>query len=144
MTNYDVNEQLLGEAKEHHEEMYRAFKRNSWNRAIRRAQEVVELCLKSLLKTMGIEYPKVHDVGTVFERACSQKGIDIDEELLREIKAISFDLAEKRAPAFYMERDYTKQQAEEAMQSAEKVFTMANKLSENLKSLHYRGVAQSG
>ncbi|MBM3240766.1 hypothetical protein FJZ31_31165 [Candidatus Poribacteria bacterium] len=70
----------------------------------------------------------------VFEKACIQKGIDIDKEFLQEIKAISFDLAEKRAPAFYMETMYTKQQAEKAMQSAEKVFTVANQLSEKLKS----------
>ncbi|MFQ6040177.1 MAG: HEPN domain-containing protein [Candidatus Poribacteria bacterium] len=133
MNNYDVNEKLLNEAKEHYEEMQRAFKRNSWNRTIRRAQEVVELCLKGLLKAVGIEYPKVHDVSGVFARACIQKGIEIDSKRLQEIKAISSDLAEKRAPAFYMEIDYTKQQAEEAMQSAEKVFAVANKLSEDLK-----------
>lgn len=134
MNNFDVNEKLFAEAELYREEMFRAYGREFWNVVIRHAQEVVELSLKGLLKTMGIEYPKSHDVSNVFEKACIQKGIDIDEELLQEIKNISFDLAEKRAPAFYMERDYTKQQAEEAMQSAEKVFAVANKLSENLKS----------
>jgi HEPN domain-containing protein len=133
MNNFDVNEKLLNEAKEHCEEMHRAFNRNSWNRTIRRAQEVVELCLKGLLKEIGIEYPKVHDVGDVFERACIQKSINIDSQVLQEIKDISSDLAEKRGPAFYMEIDYTKQQAEEAMQSGEKVFAAASQLSENLK-----------
>jgi HEPN domain-containing protein len=134
MNNFDFGEKLLDEAKGHYEEMHRAFKGNSWNRTIRRAQEVVELCLKGLLKEMGIEYPKVHDVGNVFEKACIQKEIDIDSQLLQEIKSISSDLAEKRSPAFYMEIDYTKQQAEKAMQSAEKVFAVATQLSENLKA----------
>jgi len=134
MNNFDVNGKLFSEAKDYYEEMQRAFQRHSWNRTIRRAQEVVELCLKGLLKAMGIEYPKVHDVGNVFEQACIQKGIEINSQLLQEIKDISSDLAEKRAPAFYMEIDYTKQQAEEAVQSAEKVFTVANKLSEDLKA----------
>ncbi|MBM3240765.1 HEPN domain-containing protein [Candidatus Poribacteria bacterium] len=65
MNNFDINEKLLGEAKEYYEEMHRAFKGNSWNRTIKHAQEVVELCLKGLLKTMGVEYPKSHDASGV-------------------------------------------------------------------------------
>jgi HEPN domain-containing protein len=133
MNNFDINEKLFTEAELYREEMFRAYRREFWNVVIRHAQEVVELCLKGLLKTMGVEYPKSHDASGVFEKACIQKGIDIDKEFLQEIKAISSDLAEKQAPAFYMEIDYTRQQAEKAMQSAEKVFAVANKLSEDLK-----------
>ena len=63
MNNSELNHRLLTEAELIMEEVKRAFYNRSWNLVVRRAQEVVELSLKSLLKLMGVEYPKTHDVG---------------------------------------------------------------------------------
>lgn len=63
-------------------------------------QEVVKLHLKGLLKLMGIEYPKVYDVGRTFVSVCIQRGIGLDSAILSKISEISSDLAEKRAPRF--------------------------------------------
>lgn len=128
MNNFELGNKLLNEAEEFYEEMLRAYERGSWNVVMRRAQEVVELSLKGLLKMMGIEYPKEHDVGDVFERACREKGIEVEIETLDRIKRTSSRLARERAPAFYMDRFYSEEQAKEAKEEAEQVLGMAREL----------------
>jgi len=93
----------LSAAREVYDEMLRAYERGSWNIVVRRAQEAVELSLKGLLKMMVVEYPKSHDVGGIFGRACVAKSLKITPEQLDEVKRISSNLAEARSPAFYME-----------------------------------------
>ena len=63
-------------AGEYHEELLQALNRQSWNVAIRRAQEVVELSLKSLLKILGVEYPRVHHVAPLFPGRQWKKGLN--------------------------------------------------------------------
>lgn len=133
MNNFEVGKKLLSEAEGCWEESQHAFSRGSWNVVIRRAQEVVELSLKGLLKMMGIEYPKAHDVGEVFQSACKEKKLVVDDKLLVEIKEISSRLAKKRSPAFYMEKSYNKTEAEEALLDCEKVVQLARKLFYTLK-----------
>ena len=96
-------------AREYYDEMLRAYERGSWNIVIRRAQEVVELSLKALLKMIGVEYPKNHDVGGVFGRVCVEMDLKVKPKELDELKSISSDLADVRASAFYMEEIYDHQ-----------------------------------
>lgn len=133
MNNFEVGKKLLSEAEEYREELQHAFSKRLWNVVIRRAQEIVELSLKGLLKMMNVEYPKAHDVGEVFQTVCKKKKIAVDDKLLMEIKEISSRLAKKRAPAFYMEKTYSKTEAEEALSDGEKVIQLALKLSHILK-----------
>ena len=70
MSNFDTAEKLLSMARICHDDLTRAYDGGNWNMAIRRAQEVVELYLKVILKMIGIEYPKSHDIGTIFTRVC--------------------------------------------------------------------------
>ena len=135
MNNFELGDRLLGEAEEYYEEMLRAYERGSWNVVVRRAQEVVELSLKGLIKMMGIEYPREHDVGDFFERVCKEKGIEIDVETLDQIKRTSSRLARERAPAFYMEELYNEEQAREAKEGAEQVLGMARELKGKLEGL---------
>jgi HEPN domain-containing protein len=130
--NFELGNRLLNEAREYYEEMLRAYERESWNVVVRRAQEVVELSLKGLLKMMGIEYPKEHDVGDVFEWACKEKRIEVEIETLDRTKRISSRLARDRAPAFYMERFYTEEQAKETKEGAQQVLEMARELKSRL------------
>ncbi len=133
MRNFDASDSLMREAEKHLEEMSDAYRKGWWNIVVRRAQEVVELSLKALLKMMGIEYPKEHDVGGVLELALKQKRIDIDPESLVSITTVSSDLARERAPAFYMERVYSEQQALEAKESAQRIRRLARELAEKLR-----------
>jgi len=133
VNNFDTGEILLSTACECYDEMLRAYERKSWNMVVRRAQEVVELSLKGLLKIMGVEYPKSHDVGKIFERVCMEKGFRIEQTVLDELNRISSDLASKRGPAFYMEEIFEKQDAEKAKADAEVVLNFARSLTEILK-----------
>ena len=82
---------------------------------------------------MGIEYPKAYDVGEIFQVACKEKKIAVDDKLLVEIVEISSRLARKRSPAFYMEKSYSKAEAEEARSDGETVIQLARKLFHILK-----------
>ncbi len=133
VNNFQTGTQLLAEAELDCERAQQECKRGQWNRVVRASQEAVGHGLKGLLKTIGIEYPKVHDVSDVFERACKDKGLGIEEGLLREIGEISTSLADERSPAFYMERLYGQEEAEIAMAGAEKVLFEARKLAKKLQ-----------
>ena len=132
MNNSDLNDRLILEARMIMEEAKRAFDGEAWNLVVRRSQEVVELSLKGLLKLMGVESPKTHDVGDTFAKICTEKRIAIESGKLAEIQRISHQLAQDRAPAFYMEKEYTRGQAIQALQSAETVLTEAQALSQRL------------
>lgn len=117
-------------AGEYHEELLQALNRQSWNVAIRRAQEVVELSLKGLLKILGVEFPRVHDVAPLLARSATEKGIKLDMALLKEVTEVSARLDKMRGPAFYMEESFTEGQAQEAQSGAEKVLAFARRLAE--------------
>lgn len=91
-----------------------AVKDGDFNMVVRRAQEAVELVLKGALTLLGIEYPKIHDVGKVFADVVQRKVGTMESEILEKIIHISTRLSEDRAPAFYGERSYGKEEAEEA------------------------------
>lgn len=133
MNNYQLHERLFEQAKQYLEDLDRAFERGSWNTVMRRSQEVVELSLKSVLKLMGIEYPKDHDVARVFSRACNEKGVGVKSEDLVEIEEISAELTRHRAPAFYFDETYSKEQARAAMGQAKKVFNFVQDLVKDLR-----------
>ena len=133
MNNTDLNGRLIQEAQMIMEEAKRAFDSEAWNLVVRRSQEVVELSLKGLLKLMGVEAPKTHDVGDTFAKICTEKKIAIESGKLAEMQRISLQLARDRAPAFYMEKEYTREQANQSLLSAETVLTEAQELSQRLK-----------
>jgi HEPN domain-containing protein len=67
---------------------------------IRRTQEALELAAKAVLRKLGVEYPREHDVGEAVDVARERLP---DELKLRvdEIKRLLTELAELRGPAFY-------------------------------------------
>lgn len=133
-TNYKSGKYLIKWAQETYEEMNRLYKKKEWNGTIRRAQEVVELSLKAVLKTLGIDYPKDHDVGKIFIEALKRKHIEANEKILAHIENISSKLANNRAPAFYFEKIYTKEQAKKARDDATTVLNFVTELFKVLKS----------
>jgi HEPN domain-containing protein len=91
-----------------------AVKDGDFNMVVRRAQEAVELVLKGALTILGIEYPKIHDVGKIFADVVQRKVGTTETEILEKIIHISTRLTEDRAPAFYGERSYGQGEAKEA------------------------------
>ena len=134
MRNFETGEKLIEEAQNYYLDLLQAYRRKSWNTVVRRAQEIVELSLKGLLKIMGVEYPKVHDVGWLFEKIVQERSaIKVEQKVARRIREISANLARERSPAFYMEKSYDKAQADEAKKQAEEVLNWTGKMKCALK-----------
>jgi len=103
--------------------------------AVRLSQECVELCLKAVLRAVGIEYPKVHDVSAVLlemgERfpGWFQAGLGFLAESSRV-------LTKKREPSLYgAEEEFLspedvmgREDAEDAVGRAEKTFGLCKRL----------------
>lgn len=105
-----------------------ALNEKDFNLAVRRAQEVVELTLKGALKILGVDYPKVHDVAPLFSDQLRQKQGVGDPTVLQKVEEISLWLAESRAPSFYLDREYSEEDAEQALGDAVFVLSESKKL----------------
>jgi len=82
------------------------FAAASWADVVRESQEVVELALKGLLRSCGIEAPRIHDVSDVLlaERARLPAAL---RPKLERLAHISRDLRRDRELAFYGAEDLT-------------------------------------
>lgn len=119
ISNKELGQRLVAEASRICEwELRTAIENEDWNLAVRRSQEVVELSLKGALKLLGIDYPKVHDVGFIFLKEGKNKGVHIPEDTFLRIQEASKWLVEARGPAFYVEKNYSKEEAMKAYEDA--------------------------
>jgi HEPN domain-containing protein len=99
------------------------FAGESWADVVRESQEVVELALKGLLRSVGIEPPRIHDVSEVlmaeknrFEKAI-QRDLDTlaaGSRMLRRDRELAFYGAEDLTPSGF----YTKEDAASAREIA--------------------------
>ena len=105
-----------------------ALDEQDFNMAVRRAQEVVELALKGALRTLGVDYPKVHDVAPVFSEQVQQKRWGVKAEILEQIEEIFLWHSQARAPSFYFERDFSPEDARHAFQDAGLVLSEVRKI----------------
>lgn len=128
MTNFESGENLIADAEIYYEELLRMLEKGRWNIVVRRAQEVVELSLKGILKIMGIDFPKVHNVAPLFINLLHEKGIKLEKEVAEKILFISKLLAKDRAPAFYGEKIFLKEDAERAQKGAKDILEWINKI----------------
>lgn len=82
------------------------FHAESWADVVRESQEIVELALKGLLRTCGVEPPRIHDVADVLiaEHSRLPKTLRADVPRLAEI---SRSLRRDRELAFYGAEDLT-------------------------------------
>jgi HEPN domain-containing protein len=93
------------------------FESGSWADVVRESQEVVELALKGLLRSYGVEPPRIHDVADVLlaERARLPAALapHVDRlagvsRALRRDRELAFYGAEDLTPSsFYRENDAT-------------------------------------
>lgn len=68
--------------------------------AVRRSQEALELAVKALLRAMGIEYPRSHDVSDALLEHRDRLPEPLRSEAASLARLVS-DLAAVRGPAFY-------------------------------------------
>ena len=133
MTNRERADQLFLEAQEIVEDMRRALERIRWNRAARRAQEVIELVLKALLNEMGVEYPRSHDPAPALVRAVRDRRIEVDLPFLEWLSELSDRLAEIRGPAFYHEIEVAEAEARTAVVAADRILIFGENLLSRLR-----------
>lgn len=102
------------------------FDAGSWADVVRESQEVVELALKALLRSVGVDPPRVHDVSDVLvqERERLPAAVEGDLDTLVEV---SRALRRDRELAFYGAEDltpsgfYSKDDAQRARSGARRV-----------------------
>jgi HEPN domain-containing protein len=82
------------------------FEAESWADVVRESQEVVELALKGLLRSAGIDPPRIHDVGEVLLAERTRMPSALDPHLERLAEA-SRTLRRDRELAFYGAEDFT-------------------------------------
>ncbi len=128
MSNRESSEELIRGAERYLYFLVEAYQKGDWNISVRTGQDVVELALKGLLKKIGIEYPKVHDVGRYVVEILERRKIELEEGVAEKIKEISAELTEKRAPAFYFEKRYGEADAARAKDGAEFVLNVVKEL----------------
>lgn len=122
MTNTEFSASYLNTAKEILQEAESFFQKEIWHLVVRRSQECVELCLKSLLRGAGIEVPHLHDVGTLFKKHSDR----FPQWPIDRLVSISRRLREEREISFYgddvtetpPEELYDKVDADQALQDA--------------------------
>ena len=109
------------------------FKKGAFSDVIRESQEIVELSLKGMLRFIGVEPPKIHDVGGLLLEYEEKFPKDIAKHLKR-LADISKRLRKERELAFNGDIDfipteeYTEDDAEEAIGGAQLVVNTARKL----------------
>jgi hypothetical protein len=81
------------------------FEDGAYSDVVREAQEVVELALKGMLRQVGVEPPRWHDVGQLLEEHRDRFAPSIVESLPRLVEASAW-LRKEREFAFYGDIDF--------------------------------------
>ena len=105
MDNGERGRRLMAMAAECQQDMDAASGRKSWNAVVRRAQEVVELALKSVLSYLGVDFPKVHDPAAVFIATLSARGMALSAHEAEDVRNVSAALARKRGARVLLRAD---------------------------------------
>jgi HEPN domain-containing protein len=82
------------------------YESESWADVVRESQEVVELTLKGLLRTCGVDPPRIHDVADVLLAERTRLPAALMPQVER-LAAISRALRRDRELAFYGAEDLT-------------------------------------
>lgn len=135
MKNQQLASAYLMQASEILQEIENACQREVWNLAVRRAQEVVELSLKAALRSVGVEIPRLHDVGIVLKEH-RHKFPPAFEREIEHMASISRRLRREREASFYGDEEtgaspqelYSEEDARSAMEDARHVFETCRKL----------------
>ncbi len=135
MTTRERALSLLNQAKIVFKEAESLYVKGAWNLVVRRCQEVVELALKSALIWVGIQPPRLHDVGAVLEKHAESFPQDFAKHI-GQMASISASLEAVRGTSFYGDEKrgippealFHSSDAEKAIQEAKFVLEQCEKL----------------
>ena len=83
MTNRDLAKSYIWKAETRLDALEALRKRQNYSDVVREAQETVELALKGMLRAIGVEPPKYHDVGGLLLEHGDRFNTTITQELGR-------------------------------------------------------------
>jgi HEPN domain-containing protein len=140
MTNEDLAQGLFRQAASRYKTVQAAFRDGDYAYVIRTGQECVELCLKALLISTGVDPPKWHDVGNILLDHTSRFP-QIPKKVIEEMAFISRNLRGDRERSMYgddilklpPDRLYSKLDAENAQAWVEKIYSTCSSYFRHLK-----------
>lgn len=133
MTNDRLARSYLKKANDRIDILEVLFNKGAFSDVTGEAQECVELALKGMLRFVGIEPPKIHDVGNLLLEYNERFPEDVRSST-PELARISKRLRKETELSFYGDKDfipteeYSKEDAKEALDDAKFVLEIANKL----------------
>lgn len=121
MTNVDLSKSYLFKAKKRLKILDVLFKEGDFSDVAREAQEIVELALKGLLRYVGVDVPRIHDVSNLL-LGFKERFPSSVKSNLKKLVRISKYLRKERELAFYGEIDFipTEEYTENDAQKAKK------------------------
>lgn len=135
MTNDKLTHSYLEKARVRIKTLHFLHQEKGYSDVVRESQECVELLLKAVLRHIGVEIPKTHDVSRVLTQNKEHLPLPIQTHL-DEIVSISRTLRKERELAFYGTEDwipteeYSENDSSEAIRKTERVYEL---VSESLK-----------
>lgn len=105
MTNLTLAQSYLVKAKKRLRILDVLLEEEAYSDVVREAQEIVELSLKGMLRAVGIEPPKWHDVGSLLIEYQDKFSEEVAREVER-VAQISKRLRKERELSFYGEVDF--------------------------------------
>ena len=133
MTNKDLAKSYIFKAEKRLKILQVLYEEEDYSDVVREAQEVVELAEKAMLREVGIDPPKWHDVGKILLENAEFFPEEVKHHL-PELAKISKRLRKERELAFYGDIDfipteeYSKEDALLAIKEAEYVVKVAKLL----------------
>ena len=135
MTNITLAQSYIKKATDRLDILDLLLNKGAYSDVMREAQEIVELATKGMLRAVGIEPPKFHDVGDLLLEHTDKYPNDISKHVQR-IASISKRLRKERELSFYGDIDfipteeYTRGDAQEATEGADFIVAIAKRLIE--------------
>lgn len=135
MTSEELAQSYLRKASDRLKVLDLLLRESAYSDVVREAQELVELALKGMLRAVGIEPPKLHDVGGLLLEYRDRFIHDVQVELPM-LAEISQELREDRELAFYGDidfiptKEYGLEDAQRARQQADVVLQAARRVIE--------------
>jgi len=132
LTNVTLAKSYLEKAKVRLKIVEFLIREGAYSDVVREAQEAVELALKGMLRIIGVEPPKQHDVGYLLVEYKDMLPEDVREKV-DELAYISKWLRKEREFSFYGDIDfiptleYTREDAERAYNDLKKIIEAAEK-----------------
>lgn len=135
MTSDELARSYLRKASVRLEILDLLLSKEAFSDVVREAQEIVELALKGMLRAVGVEPPKWHDVGSILQEHRDRFPNPVRDDV-DELARISAWLRDEREASFYGDDDlipteaYGRSDGERAIADAQRAVASARRVIE--------------